>query len=255
MSQEINNEEFAQVVYPDHKNLKSLSNKPKSLQTFTLICMIGALVIAFFGVDYVFNNASRISAQETAKNADLLARPIDLQLPVLTEWIWTSPDDARAYLEQSGLSTIDISTEEDLLANTTYDIFKVPSDLDLGVSHSILNSDLAQVQNSDLVHFLSDSWELRYNSDPNLYVATKAYNFTSPTIEEAIASSVVYQGWDAGTVEESGVDTAGNTYQRGSVSIGDTTYHWRVSAIPLEQMFKVVNLPTKVFYVGASLTL
>ena len=255
MSQEIKNEEFGQIVYLDHKNLKNRSNKPKALQTFTGVCMLVALVIAFFGVDYVFNNSSRVSAQETAKNAELLARPIDLQLPVLTEWIWTSPDDARAYLEQSGLTTIDISTEEDLLANTTYDIFKVPSDLDLGISHSILNSDLAQVQNSDLVHFLSDSWELRYNSDPHLYTATKAYDFNSPTIEEAIASSVAYQGWDAGTVEESGVDTAGNTYQSGTVTIGDTTYNWRVSAIPLEQMFNIVNLPCKVFYVGASLTL
>lgn len=255
MSQDMKNEEFTQVVYPAHKNLKNLTNRPMLLKSFTGVCMLVALVIAFFGVDYVFNNAERVSAKETAKNAELLARPIDLQLPLLRDWIWTAPDDARAHLAQSGLSIIDMSTEEDIASNTTYDIFKAPSDLDLGISNAILNRDLAQVRNSDLVHFLSDSWELRYHWDSHFYISTKAYNFSSPTIEDAIAASVAYQGWDVGTVVESGVDTAGNTFQGGTITIDNNVYNWRVSAIPLDQMYNVANLPADAFYVGASLTL
>ena len=46
----------------------------------------------------------------------------------------------------------------------------------------------------------------------------------------------------------------GNTFKQGTVEANETTYTWRVSAIPLSDMYDISGLPETATYVGGRLS-
>ena len=63
------------------------------------------------------------------------------------------------------------------------------------------------------------------------------------------------EGLENATVEDSGVDDSGNTYQAGTVTDKkDRTFNWRVSVIYLDEVYDIAGLPNTAYFVGIRFT-
>ena len=51
-----------------------------------------------------------------------------------------------------------------------------------------------------------------------------------------------------------GVDEVGNTFKQGTVDVDGTAYTWKVSALPLSEMYDISGLPETAVYVGVRLS-
>ena len=64
------------------------------------------------------------------------------------------------------------------------------------------------------------------------------------------------EGFDPATIAEDGmgVDEVGNTFKQGTVDVDGTAYTWKVSALPLSEMYDISGLPETAVYVGVRLS-
>ena len=74
------------------------------------------------------------------------------------------------------------------------------------------------------------------------------------TVDAAVQSALATEGLTDSTIEDSGEDTAGNTYVMGTITGDAGTYSWRVSALPLSKIYSVNGLPENAVYVGIRMT-
>ena len=79
-------------------------------------------------------------------------------------------------------------------------------------------------------------------------------DFSTDDPQVAVQKAVEREGFDTGSISESGVDESGNTYNMGVVEVGKKAYTWKVSALPLDDMYSINNMPTDACYVGVRLT-
>ena len=79
-------------------------------------------------------------------------------------------------------------------------------------------------------------------------------DFEAGSLDSAIGRAMKTQKLTSKDVSESGEDKSGNTYKTGTVRIGTRTYTWRVSALPLSEMYDVKGLPKDACFVGLRYT-
>lgn len=84
-------------------------------------------------------------------------------------------------------------------------------------------------------------------------IKVKYADFKSGSAEAAIQSAMTTEGWTGSTLGDSGIDSSGNTYQQGTISIAGTTYNWSVSVCDLSAVYSVDGLPANAQYVGIRL--
>jgi len=70
------------------------------------------------------------------------------------------------------------------------------------------------------------------------------------------AAAIAAEGFDPATIAEDGmgVDEVGNTFKQGTVDVDGTAYTWKVSALPLSEMYDISGLPETAVYVGVRLS-
>ena len=73
---------------------------------------------------------------------------------------------------------------------------------------------------------------------------------------ELIEGYIAAEGFDPATIAEDGmgVDEVGNTFKQGTVDVDGTAYTWKVSALPLSEMYDISGLPETAVYVGVRLS-
>ena len=103
---------------------------------------------------------------------------------------------------------------------------------------------------------LNGSWSLSIDRNDGLNFSVKYADFSASTLEAAIESAIVSEGFDQTNLSSNGVDTdeVGNKFQSGTVDIDGTTYTWRVSATALSDKYDIKGLPDTAAYVGIRLT-
>ena len=69
-------------------------------------------------------------------------------------------------------------------------------------------------------------------------------------------AAIAAEGFDPATIAEDGmgVDEVGNTFKQGTVDVDGTAYTWKVSALPLSEMYDISGLPETAVYVGVRLS-
>jgi hypothetical protein len=80
-------------------------------------------------------------------------------------------------------------------------------------------------------------------------------DFSTGDPQIAVQNAIMKEGFDTGSITESGEDDSGNTFSTGSFTIDDASYTWKVSALPLEEIYSISGLPEKsACYVGVRVT-
>ncbi len=238
------------VRYLDTQSLKLSFHLPEKTRRPLVILLIIAAVIGGILIFVICDNTINAPAKQAAAIEENLERDVPLDLPDLIslaglgdEEVLTSLQDTGAtFYERSSLGT----TEEG-----GFDIVKLADDVTLADATSMCTTGISKLSAPDAVELLNGSWEFAISHDEgktDMYVSYA--DFYAMSLENAVQSGIDNAGLGDLEVLESGTDEAGNTYASGTYETDDATYTWRVSALPLSDMYSISGLPDNSCFVG-----
>lgn len=243
------------VRYLDGSGLQRPLDMPKPQIAVMIGFAVAAALIGgylLFGVlDAVQGNAARSQASVEEN----LSRDVSYDLPALTSFATLGDDEIKQSLADAGYTVIDKgSLRED--EGGSLDLIKLPADVSELDAMMMYQKGVSKLSASEAALLLNGSWTLEANRDDGLSMRLAYADFSSSTLDEAINAAIAAEGFDPATIPEdgAGVDEVGNTFKSGTVEVDGASYTWKVSAIPLSDMYDISGLPETAAYVGIRLS-
>lgn len=227
------------------------------------IALMGVFIIvaALIGGYLLFSTISHVQGKAIRDQAALeqnLTREVPYDLPLLPAIIEIEDNET---LKQSFIDaghTIYDMTNEDEAAAGNLRIIKLPPEISELDAVAILRGEgVSELSAIKAALLLNGSWTLEVRRSEGLTMRVTYTDFASHDIETAIQKALMTEGFDPDTIFEdgAGVDDIGNTYRSGTITINDTEYIWRVSAIDFSNVYDISGMPEDAVYVGIRLTL
>lgn len=218
---------------------------------FAIIAAVIGGVFAHQAIDQVVGAPAR-ELEATTENVN---REVALQLPILTSFIQADDGVIRGALAEVGYQTIDLTSEEVAAAGMGLDIVKLPEGVDPMQAGLAYAQGVTTIGSSDAARLLNGSWRLTVDRSAGMNASVKYADFSSGSLEAAIANAMAAEYLDGTFIGESGVDSSGNTYQSGTCDVNGIIYSWTVSACPLSAVYSVDGFPDDAVYVGIRMQL
>lgn len=243
------------VRYLDGRGLA----RPLDMPRPQIAVMIGFVVVAaLIGGYLLFNVLDAVkggAARAQASVEENLSREVSYDLPPLTSYITMGDDEIKQALADAGLTVIDKGGMSDD-PDAALELIKLPADvseLDAGMLYA---KGVSKLSASEAALLLNGSWTLDADRTDGTSLRLRYADFTSGTLDAAIDAAIASEGFDPATIAEdgAGVDEVGNTFKQGTVDVDGTAYSWKVSAIPLSEMYDISGLPESAVYVGVRLS-
>ena len=246
--------DFNRVTYMDTSALQRPFDMPWLIRLFVLAFVVAGAIIGAVVIRGVYDLVVLEPQRELESIRKNLARDVPLQLPVLTRLIQLDEESVYEVLENEGYITFDMNSLGGI-EGTGIDMVKLPdgvSLMDAGIAYA---KGLSKIPDSEAILMINGSW--RFSVLPGSYadMKVKYADFKSGSIDAAINYAIREQGLADSEFRESGIDSAGNTYQTGVVYVNGTMYRWQVSACPLNEVYSISELPEDSVYVGIRLFL
>ena len=229
------------VRYLDDSGLRRPLDMPRP-QIAIMFAFV--LVAALIGGYLLFNVLDAVrggTARAQASVEENLSREVSYDLPALTSYITLNDDEIKQAVADAGLTVIDkggISDDPE----AALELIKLPSDvseLDAGLMY---NKGVSKLSASEAALLLNGSWTLDADRSDGTSMRLRYADFSSGSLDAAIAEDGM------------GVDEVGNTFKQGTVDVDGTAYTWKVSALPLSEMYDISGLPETAVYVGVRLS-
>lgn len=218
------------------------------------LALVAALVAAaaVIGGTFLFNvidSVVRAPEREEAAIQENLTRDVALDLPQLTAYASSSDADILQSFADAGFATYEISADEN-----GFDVLKLPTDVSVEQAGLMYVQGISNLSATDASLLLNGSWRMTVDRTSGTDMRVRYADFTSGSVDAAVAAAIEAEGLGGSTMGESGTDDSGNTFQAGNVEVGGETYSWRVSAIALSSVYDISGLPEAAIYVGVRLT-
>ncbi len=236
------------VRYLDSLNLARPLSMPRTQQAIMAAFVVVGIIIGvslYQGTVGAAQQTQQLSETSVEEN---LSRPVTYDIPVLTGLAGLESQEILDAFTNAGY-TIYNQTEE---GSEGLNLIKLPSDVTLADAATMYAKGVASLSAADASRLLNGSWSFSLDRSSGESYSVKYADFSSSSIEAAIASAIATEGFDPATTPEggSGTDDVGNTYQTGTIDVDGTTYTWRVSATALSNKYSVSGLPDSAVYVG-----
>lgn len=245
------------INYLDGSGLTRPFVMPKSQVALMGIFIILAVAVGGYLLFHTVDNIQGKAIRNQAALEQNLARQVAYDLPLLPAIIEIEDNEVlkQSFIE-AGSTVYDATHEEDALAGNLH-IVKLPPDMsELDAAVILEGKGINGLDAANAARLLNGSWTLDVNRSEGVSMRVTYTDFASHTIETAIQNALVTEGFDpAISVDNAGVDEAGNTFQTGIIMVNDTEYTWKISAIALSDVYDISGLPEDAVYVGIRLTL
>ena len=243
------------VRYLDGSGLERPLDIPKPQIAVMIAFVVVAALISGYLLFNILDTVKGGAARAQASVEENLSREVAYDLPALTSYIALSDEEIKQAVADAGLTVIDKGGMSDD-PDAALELIKLPSDvseLDAGLLYS---KGVSKLTASEAALLLNGSWTLDADRTDGLSMSLHYADFSSGGLDAAIDSAIAAEGFDPATIAEdgAGVDEMGNTFKQGTVEANETTYTWRVSAIPLSDMYDISGLPETATYVGVRLS-
>ncbi len=241
----------AKVLYPNVDVLKRPLDPPSPVRRgialmFIVAALIGAAFLAWY-FDGVVNEPQR-QEQEMADN---LSQDIAYDLPQLYPLMALDDAAILGTFQEAGLSVFEMPAKEN---STVWQVIKLPAGVSAAEAGAIYLSGVDKVGAADAARLLNGAWDLKVDRENGVNMVLHFADFKSKSVDAAVQAAIAAEGLTDSSIEKSGEDESGNTYTMGTIT-GDTgTYSWRVSAIPLSEIYAINGLPEDAVYVGVRMT-
>jgi hypothetical protein len=223
--------------------------KHKRTPIITILLAI-VVIAALVAAGYFLTNFVKAFVGSTAQTETITVTPqetrsaIDSEMPILTDWVSSSPDDVYAGFAEAGWNVfINERFTSDNPDSSSYgkEIIHLPA----GVAETALTgyyeSEFNAYDFDELQSSFTGAWmlDLTYG-DMGGYAQLKYLNLNSEGLETEISHLLQMQGLTGETtvVDSSGTDDFGNTYSVGYTLIGETTYYWKAIGIAFDDYYQ-----------------
>lgn len=241
------------IDYPDTSVLARPLDMPPAVRRGLGLFLVAAAVIGGIFLFRYFDATVSAPAREAAEVVENVTRRVPYDLPVLLDLMPLSDTDIMASLSASGDTLFErtpIGTNE----AGGFQVVKLPEGVSLADAAAVYLTGLDKVNAVSASKLLNGSWNLTVTREAPYNILVRYADFSSGSIENAIQSALLSQNLDSEEETESGIDDSGNTYLAGSVEKSGETYQWRVSVIPLAEVYEIKGLPDDALYVGIRMT-
>lgn len=241
------------IAYLDGKRLGRPSEMPRPqrnvLRVIVAIAVIIGAVILFRMV--IAPLQASLTVEETV--AANIERPASLAtVPPMGELVTMDDASIKALFEEEGYSFYDATALTD---SGNMMLLKLPDDMSVEEAGAMYLRGIGSLSAADATRLLCGSWMLSVDRINTTSMVVRYADFTTGDPQAAIQSALAHEGFDSATVTDSGVDDSQNTYTAGIIGTEeDVRYTWRVSALPLDEMYPIRNLPEDACYVGIRVT-
>ena len=240
------------VTYIDAASLARPQKITGPSRAFAVAIVAAAVTLgggaAYVAVDNLVLSGMRANAQVE----EILAQDVELSLPRLKNVVNTSTEQTRSYLESQGAVLVDVPAAKQ--TEQAMDVFAVGPNSTQENTAELLSKGLSKLPSNDFVKLMYGTWRMDVEKKSGYTVRIRYADFEAGSLDSAIGRAMKTQKLTSKDVSESGEDKSGNTYKTGTVRIGTRTYTWRVSALPLSEMYDVKGLPKDACFVGLRYT-
>ncbi|WP_172135812.1 teichoic acid transporter [Adlercreutzia sp. ZJ473] len=241
------------IRYFDAPALSRPLEMPQSVRAGALAGMLVAAVIGGIILFQYFDAIVNAPAREQAALEENLARAVPVEVPAIMSFMTMSDEEVMGALNASGATLYERvapGTSED----GSFEVIKLPEGVTVADAGAMYVAGIDNLGAADAVRLLNGAWDLTVNHTNGSLVRVRYADFTSLSVQEAVQSAINAAGLGECAIDDSGVDESGNTYAAGVIESEGNVYNWRVSALPLSEMYDISGVPETASYVGIKLT-
>ncbi|WP_165056240.1 MULTISPECIES: teichoic acid transporter [unclassified Adlercreutzia] len=241
------------IRYLDAPALARPLELPQPVRAGALAGMLVAAVIGGVFLFQYFDAIVNAPAREQAALEENLAREVPIEVPALVSFMTMSDQEVMDALNASGATLYERvapGTSED----GSFEVIKLPEGVTVADAGAMYLTGIDNLSAADAVRLLNGAWDLTVNHTSGSFARVRYADFTSLSVQEAVQSAINAAGLAECAIDDSGVDESGNTYAAGVIESEGNVYNWRVSALPLSEMYDISGIPASASYVGIKLT-
>ena len=240
------------VAYLDATPLQRPMSMPASQRILAAVVVAAAIILGFLFVNATVLSSIREAAQVESAITNNLNRQASIEtVPVMTELVTLSDDEIRNKFTDSGFAIyedIQISDSDDMV------LYKLPDDMSVDAAAALFSRGISSLTAPQATELLNGSWYFSSERSGTTSMVVRYADFSTGDPHAAVATALEKEGFDPTAISESGVDDSGNTYNMGVVEVDGKAYTWKISALPLSEMYAINNMPEDACYVGIRLT-
>lgn len=243
-----------EVNFLSQKGLSKQLVMPRWQEFIMYAFVVVGIIIGAYLVTTLFSEVEGAAARAEAATEANLMREVSYDLPHLQDLVVYDDASMKQSFVDAGLTTYLLSDEEDV---SSFNLAKLPSDMTVEEAAIMYTKGIGKLGAADAAKLLKGSWTLYVDHEGGTSYRLRYADFESGTADVAVDTAIAAEGFDLATVSEDnqGVDDAGNTYKAGTVQGADgNIYNWRVSVLPLSEMYNISGLPENAMYVGIRLS-
>ncbi|MCI9128732.1 MAG: teichoic acid transporter [Eggerthellaceae bacterium] len=239
------------VIYPNGDALSRPITLPKSVKRGSLIFVAAAVLIGALFLGWYFDDMMNEPKRQQESIAETLSQEVPYDPPNLYSLMPLDNESINAELTSSGLTIYEVPAIE---GRSLYELIKLPDGINIVDAGVMYASGVDKLPASDAAKLLNGSWDMQVDRENGVNIVVHFADFHSGSVDAAVQSALAAEGLQDSNIEDSGQDSAGNTYTMGSITGELGTYSWRVSALPLNKIYSIDGLPENAVYVGIRMT-
>lgn len=239
------------VMYLDDKPLK----RKKAPGTAGKIFVVAVIVVAAI-IGGIFINDTALAPIREAENiqiqtAENLNRPGGIEtIPLVTDVINLDDEGILQLFADNGYEWYDMTNAND----GTLTLFKMPDGVSVDEGEALLVRGIDSLNSAQASKILQGSWYFAADRVGGTSMVTRYVDFSTGVPEVALQNALAKEGIDPESQSDAGLDDHGNAYITGNIEVDGEPCTWRISAIPLKEIYDVSGLPDNAVYVGVRIT-
>lgn len=239
------------VMYLDDKPLKR-QRTPGAVGKIFIIAMVAiGVVIGGFFINETVLAPMREAEDIKVQTQQNLERPGAIEtIPIMTDVINLDDDGIRWLFSESGFEWYDMTEAN----GGTLTLFKLPDDVSIDEGDALLTRGIDSLNSAQASKILQGSWYFSADRVGGTTMVTRYVDFTTGTPEVALQNALAKEGFDPESQADAGQDESGNTFITGNIEVDEVPCTWRISALPLSEIYDVQGLPQNAVYVGVRIT-
>ena len=240
------------VAYLDGSPLRRPFSMPLGQRIIAAVFVVAALVLGGLFINNTVLSTMRETAAAEQAVANNLTRQASIEtIPTMTELVKLDDGEIRAEFQGKGFTMFDASA-----LNNTEDmvLYKLPSDVSADEAAAMLAKGINGLSAAEATKLLNGAWYFAAERTGGTSMVVRYADFTTNDPQVAVSRALEKEGFDSSTIKESGVDDSGNTFSMGDIEIDDKAYTWKISALPLKEMYSINKMPENACYVGVRIT-
>lgn len=243
--------QMGSVSYLNGDALEANFELPRPVRLRALLIVLAAIILGAAFLFVYFDQIVNAPAREQEAVQESLSKQASFDFPLLSELLPLSDADIMAALSATGETLFE---KTPVGSGSSFEVIKLPSDVSLADAGAMYLTGISKLSPSQAVKLLNGSWDLDVNREKGMNMSLHYADFVSGSAENAVQAALQAQGLDTASITDSGVDGSGNVYSSGNLVIGDATYAWKVSSVPLADVYEIPGVPESAAYVGVRFT-